>query len=136
MGKTPVAIAGPTIYIGYTGGWGGGQAFKLEGGELFESVKERALGGPAEITGEQAYRPLKSATGQAAMRALADRYTPNIFAGVAPKFDCPEAAYDGVCPYFIIIENGEPQAWTRSKDDKNAEFLRFMNEVEEALTKV
>jgi len=45
-------------------------------------------------------------------------------------------AHDGVCPYFIVVENGVAKAWTRSENDKTTAFLTFMNEVEEALTEM
>ena len=121
--------------VGYTGGWGGGSAYKLEEGKLYKSVMERGIGDADAIVATD-YKPLKSATGLEAMKNLAAAYSPIAFAGVDPKFDCPEMAYDGVCPYFIIVENGVARAWTRSKDDAGPAFVAFMKEVEEALTKM
>ncbi|TXF87128.1 hypothetical protein FUA23_18725 [Neolewinella aurantiaca] len=136
MGNQPKATAPETTYIiGYTGGWGGGSAYKLEAGKLYESVKERGLGNAEEIAGGE-FKPFRSATGLAAMNELKTNYAPAIFAQIAPKFNCPEMAYDGVCPYFIIVENGDISAWTRSEDDSAPAFVAFMNEVEEALTKM
>lgn len=136
MGKQPTAVTSNVTYlIGYTGGWGGGAAYKLEDGKLYESVKERGIG-DAEAIVATAFKPLKSASGLAAMNKLATTYSPVVFTGVGPKFDCPEMAHDGVCPYFIVVENGVAKAWTRSENDKTAAFLTFMNEVEEALTKM
>jgi hypothetical protein len=136
MGKQPTALASQTTYIiGYTGGWGGGAAYKLESGKLYESVKERGIGNAEAIVATE-YKQLKSATGLAAMNQLAAEYSPVVFAGVDPKFNCPEMAHDGVCPYFIIVENGTTRAWTRSENDAETTFVSFMNEVEEALTEM
>ena len=136
MGKEPAAPTPDVTYlIGYTGGWGGGAAYKLEGGKLYESVKERGLGETNSIVAAE-FKPLRSASGLAAMEQLATDYSPDVFSGVDPKFNCPEMAYDGVCPYFIMVEDGEARAWTRSKEDSAPAFVAFMNKVEEALTKM
>ena len=136
MGKQPSALASEATYIiGYTGGWGGGAAYKLESGKLYQSVKERGIG-DAEAIVATAFKPLKSASGLEAMNGLAAAYKPALFSAVAPKFNCPEMAHDGVCPYFIIVENDVARAWTRSENDAETTFVSFMDEVEEALTKM
>lgn len=125
-----------TFIIGYTGGWGGGAAYKLEDGKLYTSVEQRGLGGADAIV-KTAFQPLDSSTGLAAMTDLAKRYSAKIFAQVAPKFDCKEQAHDGVCPYFIVVkDNNSSSAWTRSEVDKDPAFVAYMNDVEEALTKM
>lgn len=136
MDNGPVgATSDATFIIGYTGGWGGGAAYKLEDGQLFESVLERGIGEAEDIVATE-YKPLKSATGLAALRQLAGEYSAATFAEVSPKFDCPEMAYDGVCPYLIVVENGATKAWTKSKDDTDAAFIAYMEQVQEALTKM
>jgi hypothetical protein len=136
MGKTPIAIVpDATFLIGYTGGWGGGAAYKLEDGKLYQSVQARGIG-DADAIVATAFKPLKSTTGLSAMNELATNYAPALFAQIPPKFNCPEMAHDGVCPYFIVIENGVAKAWTRSDVDKEPTFVTFMNKVEEALTKM
>lgn len=132
----PVGVGSDaTFIIGYTGGWGGGAAYKLEDGQLFESVKERGIGEAEDIVATE-YKPLKSATGLAALRQLASEYSAATFAEVEPKFDCPEMAYDGTCPYLIVVENGTTKAWTKSKEDTDAAFVAYMEQVREALTKM
>ncbi|MFK8161404.1 MAG: hypothetical protein AB8H12_02990 [Lewinella sp.] len=136
MGKQPVAIQpNATFIIGYTGGWGGGAAYKLEDGQLYTSVEKRGLGGPDAIAGV-AFQPLDSSTGLAAMRDLAKRYSPKTFTEVAPKFDCREQAHDGVCPYIIVVKDDTSNAWTMSEVDKDPAFVAYMKDVQEALTKM
>ncbi len=131
MASAPAA----TFLIGYTGGWGGGPAYKLENGALFESVAQRGLGDAEAIVATK-FKSYISTTGLAALTELAQGYSRKTMANVPPKFDCKEAAYDGVCPYFIVVENGEAKAWTKSEGDKDPAFVAFMEEVGEALTKM
>lgn len=136
MGRQPVAILpDATFIIGYTGGWGGGAAYKLEDGQLYESVEQRGLGGADDIV-VAAFKPLDSSTGLQAMTELAKRYSAEKFEEVPPKFDCREQAYDGVCPYLIVVEGTMHTAWTKSEVDKDPDFVAYMNDVEEALTKM
>jgi hypothetical protein len=124
-----------TFIIGYTGGWGGGAAYKLEDGKLYTSVEQRGLGGADAIVKAE-FQPMDSPTGLAAMTDLAKRYSPKTFTQVAPKFDCREQAHDGVCPYFIVTKDDNSSAWTRSEVDKDPGFVAYMNDVQEALTKM
>lgn len=136
MGRQPIAmVPDATFLIGYTGGWGGGPAYKLEDGKLFESEEKRGLGNADAIVGTK-FQPLDSATGLQAMTELAKQYKAKTFVNVPEKFDCAEMAYDGVCPYFIVVKNGKAQAWTKSEADKDPSFLAFMEQVGEALTKM
>lgn len=136
MGRQPVAIVpDATFIIGYTGGWGGGAAYKLEDGKLYTSVEQRGLGGADAIV-KTVFQPLDSPSGLAAMTDLAKRYGPKIFSQVSPKFDCKEQAHDGVCPYIIVVKNGSNSAWTRSEVDKDPAFVAYMADVQEALTEM
>ncbi len=136
QGRQPVAgVPEATFLIGYTGGWGGGPAYKLAGGTLFQSVEQRGLGGADAIV-NTTFKPFDSATGLRALRDLARQYSAQTFANVPPKFDCQEMAYDGVCPYFIVVQDGQVKAWTKSEVDKDPTFLAFMESVGEALTKM
>lgn len=136
MGREPVAIVpDATFIIGYTGGWGGGAAYKLEDGKLYTSVEQRGLGGADAIV-KTMYQPLDSSTGLAAMTDLAKRYSAKTFSQIPPKFDCKEQAHDGVCPYFIVVKGDTNSAWTRSEIDKDPAFVAYMNDVQEALTKM
>lgn len=136
MGREPVAIVpDATFIIGYTGGWGGGAAYKLEDGKLYTSVEQRGLGGADAIVKAE-FQPLDSSTGLTALTDLAKRYSSKIFAQVAPKFDCKEQAHDGVCPYLIVVKGNNSSAWTKSEADKDPAFIAYMAEVQEALTKM
>ena len=109
----PTAADLPTIIIGYTGGWGGGPAYKVENGKVYKSTKARALGMPADIlaTDYATY----SGAGTNALRQLAADFQPTTMAAFNPSFDCPEAASDRTCPYFIVVDNGQATAWTKSQ---------------------
>jgi len=130
-----VPILDTTFIIGYTGGWGGGAAYKLEDGQLYESVEQRGLGGADAIVKAE-FQSLDSPSGLAAMTDLAKRYSPKTFTQVAPKFDCREQAHDGVCPYIIVVKDNNSSAWTRSEVDKDPAFVAYMEGVQEALTKM
>ncbi len=132
------APAGNTAYlIGYTGGWGGGPAYKLEVGQLYESADKHNPGNAEATVNDNTFEILKSASGLKALTDLAQDFDEDIVTGVPPVFDCAEAAYDGVCPYFIVVENGNVRGWTLSeKSIYPADFKAFMEQVGEALTKM
>lgn len=120
--------------IGYTGGWGGGPAFKLEGNQLFRSVAERNVGNPEALVNDPDFRLLDNPEDLQAMTALMANYPATVFEGVAPKFDCQEQAWDGTCPYLIIVTGqGSHRAWTGSEFDDPGAFIDYMNEVDQLL---
>ncbi len=126
-----------TYLIGYTGGWGGGPAYKLENGKLYESVDQHNPGNADATVNGNTFKALKSATGLQAMRELASGFEESIVDGVAPGFECPEMAYDGVCPYFIIVKDNTIRGWTLSEKGTYSDaFKSFMEEVGEALTEI
>lgn len=138
MGSATIPPDDGTAYlIGYTGGWGGGPAYKLEGGQLYESVDKHNPGNPEATVNDNVFEPLKSATGLQALMDLAGDFDEDIITGVPTTFTCPEAAHDGVCPYFIIVENGNVRGWTLSENSiYPADFKDFLEDVGEALTKM
>lgn len=120
--------------IGYTGGWGGGPAFKLEGGQLFRSAADRNVGDPDNILNNVEFDLLEEPEDLQAMTALMANYPTTVFEGVAPKFDCGEQAWDGTCPYMIVVdEEGESKAWTASEFDDPGAFIDYMDEVNQLL---
>jgi len=126
-----------TYLIGYTGGWGGGPAYKLEDGKLYESIDQHNPGNAEATVNGNTFKVLKSASGLQAMQRLADDFEESIVSEVAPGFKCPEMAYDGVCPYFILVKDGNIRSWTLSeKGTYSAAFKSFMEDVGEALTKM
>jgi len=138
MGKVPAPAASGTEYlIGYTGGWGGGPAYKLAGGKLYESVDKHNPGNSEATVNDNTFEILKSASGLQALTDLANDFDEDIVTGIPPTFGCPEAAHDGVCPYFIIVENGNVRGWTLGESIRYpVDFKEFMEEVGEALTKM
>lgn len=138
MGKVSSPMDDDTAYlIGYTGGWGGGPAYKLEGGVLYESVSKHNPGNAEATVSDNTFEVLKSATGLQALTDLAEDFDEDIVTGAPPAFDCPEMAHDGVCPYFIIVENGNVRGWTLSENSiYPVNFKDFMEQVGEALTKI
>ena len=123
------AATTPTLIIGYTGGWGGGPAYKIENGQLYKSTKARALGMPADIVTTE-FAPYEGAGGDA-LRKLAADYSPERVADGSAGFDCPEAASDRTCPYVIIVEKAKSQAYTRSIQNSatGAKFNAWMKRV-------
>ena len=138
MGKVSSPTDDDTAYlIGYTGGWGGGPAYKLEGGQLYESVDKHNPGNPDATVNDNTFEVLKSATGLQALTDLAGDFDEDLVTGVPPVFTCPEAAHDGVCTYFIVVENGNVRGWTLGENSiYPADFKDFMEQVGEALTKM
>jgi hypothetical protein len=137
MGKASGPADNASYLIGYTGGWGGGPAYKLEGGKLYESVDKHNPGNAEATVNDNTFEVLKSAAGLQAMIDLADDFDEDIVTDVPPGFDCPEMAYDGVCPYFIIVKDGKVRGWTMSeKGSYSIDFVDFMESVGEALTKM
>lgn len=123
--------------IGYTGGWGGGPAYKLADGKLYESVDQHNPGTPEATVNGNTFKVLKSATGLQAVKELAEKFNNPLVSGIQSGFTCPEAAYDGVCPYFIIVEGDFIRGWTLSeKGTYSPAFKSFMEDVGEALTKM
>lgn len=123
--------------IGYTGGWGGGPAYKLENGKLYESLNQHNPGNADATVNDNTFKTLKSATGLQAMQRLAEDFKENVMSEVPPGFQCPEMAYDGVCPYFIIVKDGNIRGWTLSEKGTYPDsFKTFMEEVGEALTEI
>jgi hypothetical protein len=123
-----------TYIVGYTGGWGGGPAYKLEAGQLFRSVEDRSLGSPDDILGNVEFRLMEGPDKLQAMTAVMAEYPNDVFNNVTPKFDCAETAYDGVCPYLIVVtEKGESRAWTRSEFDASSTFTDYMDELVDLL---
>lgn len=126
-----------TYLIGYTGGWGGGPAYKLEDGRLYESVDQHNPGNAEATVNGNTFKALKSASGLQAMQRLADDFEESIVSEVPPGFKCPEMAYDGVCPYFIVVKDGHIRGWTLSeKGTYSTAFKSFLEEVGEALTEM
>ncbi len=129
-------LAGPdTFIIGYTGGWGGGPAFKLEDGQLFRSEADRNLGDPSQII-NAAYLPVTESEDQIIVVDLISGFAEDAFTNVNPKFDCAEQAYDGACAYLIQVKgNEEIQFWTLSEFDTeiNVDFADYMGRVSSAL---
>jgi len=130
--KTAVGIE--TYIIGYTGGWGGGPAFKLENGQLFRSAADRNVGVPDNILNTVEFSLLEEPEDLQAMTALMADYPATVFEGVTPKFDCQEQAWDGTCPYLIVVnEKGDSKAWTASEFDDPSAFIDYMEEVNRLL---
>ena len=120
--------------IGDMGGWGGGPAYKLEGGQLFRSVENRNLGGPDMIVNDAEFRLLEDPENLQAMTTTMANYPTAVFEGVAPKFDCQEQAWDGTCPYLIVVtEKGKSKGWTASEFDDPSPFIDYMGEVNQLL---
>lgn len=120
--------------IGYTGGWGGGPAYKLEAGQLFRSVADRSLGSPDQIVNDTEFSRLDDPAKLQDMASLMAEFPTTVFNGVAPKFDCTETAWDGTCPYLIIVtEKGDSKAWTRSEFDDDAPFTDYLDELNDLL---
>lgn len=116
--------------VGYTGGWGGGPAYKLEAGQLFRSVANRNLGGPDMIVNDTEFRLLEDDEKLQAMTGLMSEYPATTFEAVTPKFNCEEQAWDGTCPYLIVVtENGGSKGWTGSEFDDSSAFIDYMDEV-------
>lgn len=123
-----------TYIIGFTGGWGGSAAFKLEAGQLFRSVENRNLGGPDMIVNDAEFRLLEDPAKLQAMTTTMAEFPTTLFEGVTPKFDCDEQAWDGTCPYLIVVnEKGESKAWTGSEFDDPSAFIDYMDEVSQLL---
>ena len=136
--KNVVNLPGDDIHtyiIGYTGGWGGGPAYKLEEGQLYRSVEDRSLGTPENILNSVAFNRLDDQGKLQAMTATMAEFPSAVFNNVAPKFDCAETAYDGICPYLIVVtEKGDSKAWTRSEFDAPSAFTEYMDELIDLLT--
>ncbi|MEM1357713.1 MAG: hypothetical protein AAGF89_05920 [Bacteroidota bacterium] len=110
--------ASDTFIIGHTGGWGGGPAYKLEDGQLFRSVKDRFLGEPADIVDDLEYALVADADDLISVSDLVADFPAATFDGQPTKFSCPEAAYDGMCPYLIVVEKSNTfKVWTLSEQD-------------------
>jgi len=123
-----------TYLIGYTGGWGGGPAFKLEDGQLFRSAADRNVGDPDNILNAVEFSLLEEPEDLQAMTALMADYPATVFEGIAPKFDCQEQAWDGTCPYLIVVtEKGESKAWTASEFDDPSAFTDYLEQVNQLL---
>lgn len=123
-----------TYVIGFTGGWGGSWAYKLEGGQLFRSIEERNHGGPDMILNDVEFRLLEDPAKLQAMTAVMADYPATVFEGVAPKFDCQEQAWDDTCPYLIVVtEKGDSKAWTGSEFNAPGPFIDYMDEVDQLL---
>lgn len=129
-------LAGPdTFIIGYTGGWGGGPAFKLEDGQLFRSEAERFLGSPDQIV-TLPYVPVTDSEDQIIVTDLISDFSEATFTTVDPKFDCREQAYDGACPYLIQVKGKEEILfWTLSEFDEeiNPDFAAYMGRIRSVL---
>lgn len=135
VADTKELAAEDTFIIGYTGGWGGGPAFKLEDGQLFRSEAERFLGGPDQII-NIAYVPVTESEEEIIVIDLISGFSEVDFINVDPKFDCREQAYDGTCPYLIQVKgNEEVRFWTLSEFDEeiNPEFAAYMGRVSSVL---
>lgn len=125
-----------TFFIGYTGGWGGGPAYKLEDGQLFRSVEDNFLGEPADIINAVTYAPVTDTEKLQMVSSLADDFPASNFAGISSKFDCPEQAYDGTCPYLIQVKsNNDFSFWTLSELDEEAapDFTDYLGRVSNVL---
>lgn len=116
--KEQLPEASNTFIIGYTGGWGGGPAYKLEGDQLFRSVEDRFLGEPADIVNDLEYTLVTDVDDLSSVSDLVADFPAATFDGQPTKFSCPEAAYDGMCPYLIVVEKSNAfKVWTLSEHD-------------------
>lgn len=125
-----------TFFIGYTGGWGGGPAYKLEDGQLFRSVEDNFLGEPADIINAVTYALVTDTEKIQMVSSLAGDFPASDFAGISSKFDCPEQAYDGTCPYLIQVKGkDEFSFWTLSELDEELDpgFTDYLTRVSNVL---
>ena len=127
------AAAVPSLIVGYTGGWGGGPAYRITDGDVFKSTKPRALGMPQDIVATD-YAPY-TGPGQAELRALAAAYDAGAFAGAPTGFGCPEAARDATCPYFLVVTDGtaRPYVYSQEVPAGDAAFADWMKRVKDVL---
>lgn len=128
--KEQLPEANSAFIIGTTGGWGGGPAYKLENGQLFRSVANINLGGPEDIVNDADYQLMTDPDDVALVSDLLADYPEAVFSAQPTKFDCPEEALDGRCPYLIVVnENNSFRAWTRSSSDADSDAATYLDRV-------